>query len=59
MNGALMWQFVKWHKLIGDRLADWFLRKPLPEPSARDKELEKQLRAAHLGGVSRAGPARF
>ncbi len=44
MNSTLMWHFVKWHKIIGDRLADWFLRKPLPEPSARDKELEKQLR---------------
>jgi hypothetical protein len=44
MTGTLMWQFVKWHKLIGDNLADRFLRKPLPAPSARDRQLEQALR---------------
>jgi hypothetical protein len=57
MTGALMWQFVKWHKLIGDNLADRFLRKPLPAPSARDRQLEQlPLWEARMTPASRCLP---
>ncbi len=53
MFGTLIWQFIKWHKILGDKLALRLFDRPLPPPSAREKELEAGLRAE----LSAAGDA--
>ena len=45
MIGSLIWQFIKWHKILGDKLAVRLFDRPLPAPTARERELEAQLRA--------------
>lgn len=54
MIGQLIWQFIKWHKIIGDKVATRLFDRPLPPPTARERELEAELRAtlaADSGGA--------
>lgn len=37
--GGLMWQFIKWHKIIGNWIAIRLFDRPLPPPTARETEL--------------------
>lgn len=37
--GSLMWQFIKWHKILGNQLATRLFDRPLPPPTARETEL--------------------
>jgi hypothetical protein len=43
MFGSLVWQFIKWHKILGDAVAERWLDRPLPPPTPREKELERDL----------------
>lgn len=54
MLGTLIWQFIKWHKILGDKLALRLFDRPLPPPTEREKELEAGLRAelAAAGSVA-------
>ncbi len=45
MIGTLIWQFIKWHKILGDKLAVRLFDRPLPPPTDRERALEQALRA--------------
>ena len=45
MLSPLVWQFIKWHKIVGDALAVRFFDRPLPPPTPREQELERELHA--------------
>lgn len=42
--GSLIWQFIKWHKIAGDKIAARLFDRPLPPPTAREIELADALR---------------
>jgi hypothetical protein len=46
MIGSLVWQFIKWHKILGDAVATRLFDRKLPPPTQREQELADELRAA-------------
>ena len=46
MIGTLLWQFIKWHKILGDALATRLFDRPLPPPTPREEALASELRDA-------------
>lgn len=45
MIGTLIWQFIKWHKIIGNWIATRLFDRPLPPATPRELELAAALRA--------------
>lgn len=46
IGSGLIWQCIKWHKILGDRLAMRLFDKPLPPTAAREEALIAELRAS-------------
>ena len=44
IGSGLVWQFIKWHKLSGNWLAERLFDQPLPPPTAREVQLAADLK---------------
>lgn len=43
LGGGLIWQLIKWHKIVGNWAATRLFDRPLPPPTAREIELAEAL----------------